>query len=155
MLNSDEEQAGQMGQKLRRAWKRFTWIDRVQNSRASSVALLLLLLLAPYSSGLLLLAQGEQADCGMQCCKRSKVCCCRKAGHQDKGSGPGWAAASSCPSGCGLATAVFPRTLANRSEHRVGVYPVVSDSPLGRERDWTPRTSEHDFALFERPPPLS
>jgi len=140
---------------LWQAWQRFTWIDHVPSPRTSRVTLLLLLLLVPYSSGLVLLAQPEQTDCGMQCCKRSKVCCCRKAGHQDKGSSPGWAAASSCPSGCGLATATFPRTLANRSEHRVGVHPVVSDSPLGSERDWTPHTTEQDFALFERPPPLS
>lgn len=144
-----------MAHTFRQAWKRFAWLDHVPTPRAHGVGLLLLLLLAPYSSGLLLLAQPEAPDCGMQCCKRSKVCCCRKAGLKDKGSNPGWAAASSCPSGCGLMTAVFPRTLASRSEHRLEIHPVLRETLLDRERDWTPRTSEQDFALFERPPPLS
>ena len=144
-----------MGPQSRQARQRFARLVRMPSICVSRVGLLLLLLLAPYSSGLFLLAQSDQPDCGMQCCKRSKVCCCRKANRQSGARGPGWAASSSCPSGCGQVTAIFSNAAASLQADRVEVEPAVFESRLGLERECTAHTAGHHFAQFERPPPLS
>jgi hypothetical protein len=121
--------------------------------RSAASVLGLLLLLLPYGSGFLLLAASQGPSCGMQCCKRSKVCCCGKSDKHARHDGPSWVGSSKCPGGCGQLPAVPGTAAASLAAARIEVSPVL---PLSHVRisPSSPRDSSGAaFALFERPPP--
>lgn len=121
--------------------------------RSAAAGLLLLFLLIPYGAGLLLLAGNERSSCGMPCCNRSKVRCCRKSNKNAHRDGPGWIASSKCPGGCGQLPAVSESAAASLVTARVEVRPIVPVSHV-RIQAASPRgSSEIGFALAERPPP--
>lgn len=123
--------------------------------RSAVTALLALLLLAPAGFGLLLPASAPQPDCGMQCCKRTKVCCCRKSGSLARQNRPGWAAAPVCATRCrqlpALPGAIAASLAPQQAETKLAECPLPAGTSYGR----APRSSETDFALFERPPPAT
>ena len=128
-------------------------IPILPRGRSAASVLVLLFLLIPYGSGLLLLAESQGPGCGMQCCKRSKVCCCGKSGKHAHQDGPGWIASSKCPGGCGQLPAAPGTASASLAAARIEVSPVL---PLLHVRmsAVSPRDSSGTaFALFERPPP--
>jgi hypothetical protein len=91
----------------------------------------------------------------MRCCKRSKVCCCRKAGKNAHQGGPGWTATSTCSGGCGQLPAVPGTASASLAAARIEVSPVLPVSPV-RSGAVSPRASaENAFALLQRPPPTA
>jgi len=124
------------------------------SGRSATTLLLVLFLLAPYGSSFFLLLGRDNSTCGMQCCKRSKVCCCRKSGHNAHEDGPAWASSSKCPGGCGQVPAVQGATAASLSAARFQTVPVVITLLVRRASDPMVLTSDVVFALFERPPPI-
>jgi hypothetical protein len=121
--------------------------------RSGASGLVLLLLLIPYGFGFLLLAASPGPSCGMQCCKRSKACCCGKSDRHARHDGPSWVGSSNCPGGCGQLPAVPGTAAASLAAARIEVSPVLSLSNL-RVSPVSPRDpSDTAFALFQRPPP--
>jgi len=121
--------------------------------RSAAAGLLLLLLLISYGAGLLPLAGSARSSCGMQCCKRPKVCHCRRVDKIPHPGGPGWTVSSKCPGGCGQVATVSATAAASLVVARVAVRPIVPVSRL-RIQALPPRGSSGvGFALFERPPP--
>jgi len=111
--------------------------------------LLLVSLLAPLALPALLL----QADtCGMACCKRSGVCCCRKA-KAAKSRGPVLQAASRCGANCGRLPAL-PRLVAAIPARAALPGSTLAAAPArpGSSSRVHP-SSSLPFALFQRPPP--
>jgi len=123
--------------------------------RSATMGLLLLLLLAPYGSALLLLTGPESSSCGMQCCKRSKVCCCRKASKNARQGGPGWTSTAKCPGGCGQLPNVSGTAVAGLVATGIKGSPVLPVSHIRSSRVSPRDSSGTAFALFERPPPAS
>ena len=121
--------------------------------RSAAAVLLTLLLLIPCVSGLLLLAGSETSSCGMQCCKRSKVCPCRRSDNNAHRTGRGWTASSKCPGGCGQLPAMPRTTVANLAVARIAIRPIVPVSHLRIQAASLRGSSETGFVLFERPPP--
>lgn len=117
------------------------------------MAVLVFLLLAPMGFGLLLQARGEQSDCGMECCKRTKVCCCRKADRIARKSRPGWVASAACSTGCRQLPALAGGMAAGLAAGRIEVRLLETTVAVRVLRSLAPRALETDFALFERPPP--
>jgi len=120
---------------------------------AASALLLVLFLLTPYGPSFLVLFGGDGSSCGMQCCKQSKGCCCRKSGHDLHRGGAAWASASTCPGGCRQAPAIQGTAAASLSATRFETVPVVDVSPALPLPEPVRRSSDVAFALFERPPP--
>jgi hypothetical protein len=145
------------GRELRRHEKGLRWASflatLLRGWRSAASGLVLLLLLIPYGFGFLLLAASQGPSCGMQCCKRSKVCCCGKSDKHARHDGPSWVGSSKCPGGCGQLPAVPGTPAAGPAAARIEVIPVL---PLSHARisPSSPRDSSGAaFALFERPPP--
>lgn len=106
------------------------------------------LLLAPYSWAFLpALVQGE-TTCGMSCCRRSGVCCCRKAAPDH---GFGWRAAG-CPPGCAR-HAVLPAAMAGLAVAADRTWSIAPDvertAALAAPFSFFPLA----YALSSRPPP--
>ncbi len=121
--------------------------------RSAAAGLLLLILLIPYGSGLLLLTRCATSSCGMPCCTRSKVCCCRRSDRKLHRAGPSWIASSSCPGGCGQVATMPATAAAGLAVARTAVRPMVPVSRLRIQAVSLRGSAETGFALFERPPP--
>ena len=145
------------GRELRRHEKGLRWASFLATLlpgwRSAASGLVLLLLLIPYGFGFLLLAASQGPSCGMQCCKRSKVCCCGKSDKHPRQDGPSRVGSSKCPGGCGQLPAVPGTAAASLAAVRIEVSPVLPWSHV-RISTVSPRESSGTaFALFARPPP--
>ena len=140
----------------RRRWY-FTWACAPAMPRpggsAGAASCVLLLLLIPYFSGLMQLAGRETTSCGMQCCKRSKVCCCRKSAANAHHDGPSWIASSDCPSGCRQSLAGPRAAVVGLVSPRIEFSPIIPGLRLRMSRVSARGSSDIAFALFGRPPP--
>jgi hypothetical protein len=110
------------------------------------------LTLGPYSWGFLpSLSQQDGQTCGMSCCRRSGICCCRNS--RTVRPEIGWRAARTCPAGC-LQRAVLPTALPGLTAQ---VIRAQADEDRSAKTN-TPVESKLPgriaaFALFQRPPP--
>lgn len=120
-------------------------------SRRASSLLLILLLLVPFAPSLTALSARTTSDCGMQCCKRTKVCCCRKIARERQ---PSFRAPSACSSGCGQLPAIHG-SAASLGRTRPATIPVVTAAQFRPVPALIHRTTDPLFALFERPPPFA
>jgi len=120
-----------------------------------SFVLVLLALFTPDAANLLPLLNSRDATCGMACCKRSGVCCCRKARSARTGAESGWRAGNPCGPDCARSAAVrsqfaFALTapaaafLCSTSQHAGSLEPGGAYVPGGVA-----------FERFGRPPPLA
>jgi hypothetical protein len=123
--------------------------------RFAATGFVLLSLLIPYGFGFLSLAGSEKPDCGMECHRRSKDCCCRRSETHAHQEGPGWGAPAKCPKGCAQLPAVSGTVTALLTAARVEVSPVVVVSQTQIPAVAARRSPETGFALFERPPPTT
>jgi hypothetical protein len=122
--------------------------------RSSLSALLLLLaLLAPFSVGFFNLASGPKITCGMECCKRSKVCCCHRSGRGAHASGVGLSAGPSCPPGCRQIPGLRGSAPALAAVAQPGGVPIAPAAPARILESTAQSSIEPAFSLFERPPP--
>lgn len=121
--------------------------------RSAASGIVLLVLLIPYGFGFLLLAESQGPSCGMQCCKRSKVCCCGKSAKHARHNGPSWVGSSKCPGGCGQLPAVPGAAPTSLAADRIDVSPVLPVSRVRSSPVSPCDSSGTAFALFERPPP--
>ena len=121
--------------------------------RSVAAVLLVVLVLVPYASGAFLFAGRGGPNCGMQCCKGSKVCFCRRPDKHGRQGGPGWSASSKCPEGCAQLPAVSRTAAPSLVALRVGVSPIFHVSPVPFPAVPPRISSETRSALFERPPP--
>jgi hypothetical protein len=129
------------------------WRTVLAARRVVAAGFLLLLLVIPYSSGLIVLAERENPTCGMQCCKRSGSCCCRKSAGIAHSDGPGWSASSRCAEGC-RQLPVLPRVAtASLVSSRIEVDPVAPLLRVSMPPASSCGSADTGFALFERPPP--
>lgn len=148
-----------LGQRWRRAgrvprWTAFlTALPRAR--RTASVGLLVLFLLVPYSSVSLLLAEYDSPGCGSSCCKRSRVCGCRKSVHNAHQHGPDWSSSLKCPCGCGEPSAVQPIGAASLVTARSGLNPIAPVAYVRPAYSSACGSPEAGFALFGRPPPTT
>ena len=121
--------------------------------RAGAASFVLLLLLVPYISGLILFAGRETTSCGMQCCKRSKLCCCRKSGASAHHDGPSWIASSNCPPGCRQSIAGPGTAVAGLVSSRIEFSPAIPGLRVRMSCVSAWGSSDIAYALFGRPPP--
>jgi hypothetical protein len=123
--------------------------------RSNAAFLLLVSLLAPYAAAFAQLAAAGTNTCGMSCCRRSGVCCCRKARHAALNHGPEWNSARRGGCGCRQLPApparVRPALAAGRSQWQpLIVYALLSILPHASRAG-----NPHACVLFGRPPPAS
>ena len=126
---------------------------RLPSGRAVSTLLLVLFLLAPYGSSLFLLLGRDTSSCRMQCCKRSKACCCRKSGHDAHENSPAWASSSRCPDGCGQAPAIQGIGAVAVDTAPFYLAPPAAFVRRSLPSDLAFTSAPIEFALFARPPP--
>lgn len=103
----------------------------------------------PFAASLLRRAE----TCGMACCRRARVCCCRKAKAHPAPAHPGWTAGTACAPGCGRVASSVPLPpviveppVAGMPAVLTGLAPEVHDVAGGA-------AAATAFALFQRPPP--
>jgi len=137
---------GLEGKKRLDHWARI----RTPSRRAAFSLLLILLLLIPFAPSLTALsARTSSDDCGMQCCKRTKVCCCRKIARERQ---PAFRAPSACSSGCGQLPAVHGPA-AGLGRARPAIAPLITAACFHPVPPPIHRSVQPLFPLFERPPP--
>jgi hypothetical protein len=133
------------------------WCTRVRSifpsRRAASTLLIVLLLLAPYGSSLFLLLGRDSSSCGMQCCKGTKACCCRKSSHKAHEDGATWASSSKCPDGCGQAPAIQGMGTVVVETAPFYLAPPAAFNRRSLPSDLAFTSAPIEFALFARPPP--
>lgn len=123
--------------------------------RIASTLLLALFLLVPYGSAFYQLQAADDATCGMPCCKRSKVCCCRKQARSVNPAGPVWIASPKCSAGCAQLPATQRSSAASLDAAGLEAVPVVVAARILLSSLPQHRSIDSSFALFERPPPRS
>ncbi len=120
--------------------------------RSTGLALALLFCFGPFSAALIQLSGSEDRDCGMECCRRSKVCCCRKGKgvHENK---PGWFDQPSCAGRCGHPPALPVLSAPAFTQERASFNPVQETLRLSPRMEVRRVEAKPSFALFGRPPP--
>lgn len=112
------------------------------------MALMVLCLLAS-NAGLLVALSASGSNCGTQCCRTKKTCCCRK-----KAADPTRAtlSARTCPPGCGQATPAAATAWTGAEASSTAMALVVLALCLAGKAIG-PRQTWRWFGLFQRPPP--
>jgi len=126
---------------------------RVAVMRRLASLVLLASLFVPAILASIPLWQSQSTSCGMACCKRSRVCCCRKSKAHEHG-GVAWRADAKCCGGCGRASIVGPVVaLQAEVQSRHAAEPVLTSLVLRSPISGVLRSAGAAFALFGRPPP--
>jgi hypothetical protein len=127
--------------------------QRTAAARFAVVTFVLLVsLLAPFSLDFAPLLRLTQTTCGMSCCKKTGVCCCRKARPAGTKM-PLWKASSRCGSDCSTLRGLPSAAAASLAARGIEVRPFLAASHLQLSAVSPRGTAENGFALFERPPP--
>lgn len=115
----------------------------------AAALVVVLSLLAPLS----LPAFQNRADtCGMSCCRKSGVCCCRKARPAQTG-GPQWQPVSGCSRNCALRLALPASLSAILPDAGAASGPAFVVTSVAPARPLVREGATRCFALYQRPPP--
>lgn len=127
----------------------------LHNLKHGAVALTMALLFLSEGAGSLLEAySGDEANCGMACCRRMKSCCCRKGGrHETDPAKPQWQAGAACLEGCRVKAGppqAPPAVVAAGTE---AAAPGEGVEFVGARLEADGFQRQPVFQLFGRPPP--
>lgn len=123
----------------------------VRSLQLAAVGILSFALLVPFLGGVVSLLRNQASACSMSCCKGSKICCCHSASQP----GLSLTAAGTCPGGCGQRAGLPGSPAVTLAPGRITVGQVAQSEFLQNFSASINISAHHDFALFERPPPLS
>jgi hypothetical protein len=112
---------------------------------------LLALLLLFTNAGLLPLLAQMVPECGAQCCRNKKTCCCRKQVRQGKGEAK--VLARACPPGCGATATAGSGPVAGGLVGLMDEVPSTGDGVGGIVLWFAAGCWLVRFALHQRPPP--
>ncbi|MCW5976655.1 MAG: hypothetical protein KIT09_01190 [Bryobacteraceae bacterium] len=129
---------------------------QVSQAVASALTFALsLALCAPFAAVGFSIARAEEGACRMEACKRMKSCCCKTARSESRDAGAKWRAARLCPQGCSQMPSVKPPLPWTQWPAAVFQGPKQAGAPVAAVDLTGHRSSELEFALFERPPPAA
>jgi len=122
----------------------------LRQARWFAIALVAFLLAQPISLLALALDSGDAACC----CKGMSASCCRRShrhGGQPDSSGPAFSSRDCCGQ-CQIAVSRIQPVAAIAAAGRRNLELAPAVAPPPKPGSWT-RSTRHDAALFERPPP--